>query len=102
MATVIDTPEGIANWYYLSAVSQLGFELRTGRNYYGRVSVLKGIQARGWVSVTGRATKINKMLALAELIHGQPATSPVINRAREALAAACEEEGVTIESVPVD
>jgi hypothetical protein len=101
MATVIDTPEGISAWYFLSAVSQLSLEIKTGRNYYGKTSVLKGIQARGWTSVTGRATKVNKMVALTELLHEQPA-SPVVNLARETLAAACAEMGITIEAVPAE
>jgi len=93
--TVLDTPEGINTWFYLSAVSQLGLEIKTGRNYYGRTSVLKGIQARGMTSVTGNATKINKMLALAELLWEQP-SSPVIDLARETLQAACDEMGIEI------
>jgi hypothetical protein len=97
--TVLDTPEQINAWRYLSAVSQLSLEVQLGTNYYGsRGSVLKGIQANGWTSVTGRATRRNKLLALAELLHEQP-SSPVIDLARKTLAEACEADGIQI--VPV-
>jgi hypothetical protein len=97
-AIVLDRPEQISAWVFLSAISQLALEVKTGQNYYGRTSVLKGIQAKGWTSVTGKATKINKVTALAELLHEQP-SSPVIDLARKTLDAACAEMGITFEVV---
>lgn len=94
-ATTIDTPEGISNWYFLSAVSQLHLELKTGMNYYGKTSVLKALQLRGYTSVTGRATVRNKVLALAELLEGQP-SGPVIDLARATLAAKLDELGLQV------
>lgn len=95
--TVIDTPAGIANWYYLSAVSQLTLELRTGRNYYGRTSVLTALVNRGWFEPQ-RATKRNKLIALATLIDnaGDEATGPVFDRAIETVANVSKEMGVIL------
>lgn len=99
--TVLDQPAQISAWYYMSAVSQLALEIKTGQNYYGsRGSVLKGIQARGLTSVTGNATRRNKLLALAELLHEQP-SSPVVDLARKTLAEALEKDGLVIVEEPI-
>lgn len=97
-AIVLDTPEQINHWVFASAISQLALEVKLGINTSSRGSVLKGIQARGWTSVTGRATRRNKLLTLAELLHEQP-SSPVVDLARRTLAEACEADGIQI--VPV-
>lgn len=94
MTTVLDKPEQITAWYYLSAVSQLALELKSGHNYYGRTSVLKGIQQRGWAPA-GKATRLNKALALAGLLYEQP-SSPVIDLARQTLAEVCDELQIEI------
>lgn len=91
--TVLDQPEQINAWVFLSAISQLGFEVSTGQNW-GRVSVLKAIQQRGWAP-EGRATRNAKLLALAGLLHEQP-SGPVVDRARGILAEACAKDGVII------
>lgn len=108
-AIVLDTPAQISAWQFMSAISQLTLELKTGLNFYGhRGSVLKGIQARGWTSVEGRATKRNKLLALSELldtaIRVDLHDGPVCQSAEEFLAETLAEMGVTIdrsETVPV-
>lgn len=97
--TIIDTPEGIATWRYLSAVSQLSLEISTGMNYYGKTSVLTALCNQG-VFPAMRATKKNKLIALATLVDNMgDDDGPVVTRAREVIAQGCDELG--IELVPV-
>lgn len=93
--TTIDTPAGISHWYFMSAVSQLGLELKTGLNYYGKTSVYKGIRQNMMPDLPPRATVVNKCVALATLLHEQPA-SPVIDLARKTLDEKCAELGIAI------
>lgn len=94
---------GIRVWTILSAISQLSLELKTGHNFYGKRSVYSGLAQHGLLAAERgtRATKRNKMLALADILTmceengldvGEVGTS-----ARETLAKACIEEGVVIE-----
>lgn len=94
MTIILDTPAQIQGWYFLSAVSQLAFELKSGHNWYGKTSVLKGIQARGWAPA-GRATRRAKILALAHLLDEQPA-GPVIDLARTTLQEALDADGLVL------
>ena len=93
-AVILDTPAQINGWQYLSAVSQLTSEIETGRNWYGKTSTLTALVRRG-IFPPQRATRTNKMLALAMLIHDVPG-GPVVDHARKALAKACAEDGVII------
>lgn len=109
MTISLDTPQQISAWQFMSAISQLTLELQTGMNYYGhRGSVLKGIQARGWTSVEGRATKRAKLLALSELLDTAKRVGihdgPVCAHAEKLLAETLASMGLMIEraeDVPV-
>jgi hypothetical protein len=96
---------GISAWFVLSAISQLSLEIKTGRNFYGKRSVYSGLAQRGLLAPGSptRATKRNKMLALANLLtmceDNGLATGEVGVSARKTLDAACIEEGVVIEPV---
>jgi hypothetical protein len=61
---------GITAWYVLSAISQLSLELKTGQNFYGKRSVYSGLAQHGLLAPERgtRATKRNKMLALADIL----------------------------------
>ena len=100
MTTLTQENGGISAWYFLSAISQLALEVKTGRNYYGSTSVLKGIQQRGWAPA-GRCTRRAKLEALANLLDGQPA-GPVIDLARQTLAEALEKDGLDLVRVAND
>lgn len=95
MTTTIDTPEGIQRWYLLSAISQLGLELSTGRNFYGKTSVYKGIRLNLVDGLPERATLRNKCLAMVTLLQHAPA-GPVAARAQAALAKVLSENGWVI------
>jgi hypothetical protein len=93
---MITTPEGINMWRVLSAVSQLGLELSTGTNFYGRTSVYTGIQRNMVDGLPVRATKRNKCLALATILGHMDASTlagPVCTRAARVLADVMAEEG---------
>lgn len=100
--TVIDTPQGISHWFLLSAVSQLGLEIKTGRNFYGKRSVYSGLRQHGLLAPErpDRATKRNKMLALADILDAASDQGidlgEVGRSARATLDAACAEMGVVI------
>lgn len=101
--TVIDTPQGIRVWTVLSAVSQLALELKTGHNYYGKRSVYAGLAQHGLLAEgrSPRATKRNKMLALADILtmcKENGLDGEVIASAQATLDKACAEEGVVIEA----
>ena len=97
MTVVIDTPAGISNWYFLSAVSQLTLELQTGRNYYGKTSVYKGIRLNFIPGLPARATKRNKVLALGCLLNSSSdQTGPLFEKGREVLASTLEEMGLEL------
>lgn len=102
--TVLDTPAQISAWQFVSGISQLSLEVKTGTNFYGsRGSVLKGLQARGWTSVTGRATKKAKVLALAELIataRDNGLDGPVTDLAQKTLTEALDANGWVLEVSP--
>lgn len=95
MSIVLDQPEQINGWVYMSAVSQLALEIRTRTNYYGKRSVYSGIRGRIVPAemLPARATRQNKILALTLLCHGH-APSPVFNLAREVLAEVAAVEGI--------
>lgn len=93
--TTIDTPRAISHWYFMSAVSQLGLELKTGLNYYGKTSVYKAIRLRMLPDAPPRATAVNKCVMLATLLHEQPA-GPVVDLARKTLDEKCAELGIEI------
>lgn len=94
---------GIRAWFVLSAISQLSLEISTGRNYYGKRSVYSGLAQHGLLAegAPTRATKRNKMLALANILtmceDNDLSTGEVGLRAKQVLATACDEEGVVIE-----
>ena len=84
--TIIDTPNGIANWRFASAVSLLSLEISTGRNYYGKVSVYKAIRRDYIDGLPERATVDNKILALMTLLENATdefRAGPVATRALE-------------------
>lgn len=94
MSAVLDQPEQITAWVYLSRISQLSLELKTGmltsrgRSVYG---VIRGtIIPADMLPKAG--TKRNKCLALAMLLHEQP-EGPVVNLARKNLNEILAEEG---------
>jgi hypothetical protein len=93
---------GIQAWFVLSAISQLSLEISTGRNFYGKRSVYGGLAQHGLLAEgrPARATKRNKMLALADILdmcdENGLATGAVGRTARETLATACAEMGVVI------
>lgn len=97
MSAVLDQPAQINAWVFLSRVSQLALELKTGLNTSSRGSVYKVI--RGQIipedMLPARATKQNKALALAMLLHDQD-SSPTIDLARTTLAEVLAEEGWVI------
>lgn len=92
--TVLDQPQQITAWVFLSRVSQLSLELKTGLNTSSRGSVYGAIRGRIIPAdmLPPRATKRNKALALAMLLHEQP-SSPVIDLARETLSEVLNENG---------
>jgi hypothetical protein len=96
---------GIRAWFVLSAISQLSLEISTGRNFYGKRSVYSGLAQHGLLAEGSptRATKRNKMLALANILtmckdNGLD-TGEVGKTAQATLDKACIEEGVVIEPV---
>lgn len=93
--TTIDTPQAISHWYFMSAVSQLGLEIKTGLNYYGKTSVYKALRLRMFPDAPARATVVNKCVMLATLLEDQPA-GPVIDLARKTLDEKCAELGIAI------
>lgn len=96
MEDIMVSPQ-ISNWYFLSAVSQLTLELETGHNYYGKVSVYKGIRARFIPALPARATVQNKLIAMAtllEAVDGEP--GEVFEHARKVLAAKLAELGLEL------
>lgn len=97
--TIIDTPEGISNWRFMSAVSQLSLELSTGTNFYGSRGSVYGPIRRDYIpGLPERATKRNKLIALATLLEGQPA-GPVVDRARATLAEVLDAAGLVLTQV---
>lgn len=93
--TVLDNPPAISMWYVLSAVSQLTFELKTGRNYYGKTSVYTGIRRNMIADLPARATVPNKLIALNCILTNCPdETGEVWDEARTVLAAKLEELGL--------
>jgi hypothetical protein len=99
MTVSLDKPEQINAWYVLSAVSQLSSEISTGHNWYGRTSVYTGIRANLIEGLPARATKRNKILALATMLENLPAdvlAGPVCTRAAKVLSDALAAEGLVI------
>ena len=98
-AVVLDTPAQISGWYYLSAVSQLSLEIRSGRNFYnnGKRSVYGALRGRIIPAdmLHPAATRANKVLALAMLCYDQPA-GPVIDAARALLDEVADTEGLVV------
>lgn len=92
---MLDTPAQINGWYYMSAVSQLTLEIRTGHNYYGKTSAYTGIRGRIIPAdmIPARATRTNKIMALTLLCYGQD-SGPVIDGARKVLAEVEATEGI--------
>lgn len=96
-ATVLDQPAQISNWYFLSAVSQLTLELETGRNYYGKTSVYKGIRMRFIPGLPERATVRNKLVAMGCLLDAvEGEDSEVFAKARTVLQVKLNELGLEL------
>lgn len=95
--TTIDTPQGIANWRLMSAISQLSLELSTGTNFYGKVSVYKAIRRDYIDGLPERATFANRCLALRTFLDNLPQEvldGPVCTRAAETLTRVMAEKGM--------
>lgn len=91
---------GIDFWRFASAVSQLSFELDTGRNWYGKTSVYKGIRLNFIPGLPARATVRNKLVALGCMLDAVPADKRAdggtFNKAEKVLAAKLEELGLEL------
>lgn len=97
MSFVLDQPAQISNWYFLSAISQLSLEIKTGRNFYGKVSVYKPLRERYMPGFPARATVQNKLLMLATLLEAAPdEDGPVFTSARATLADKLAELGLEL------
>lgn len=95
MSVVLDTPAQISGWVYMSAISQITLEIKTGTNFYGKVSAYKGVRGRIIPAemLPARATRLNKIMALTMLVWGQP-SGPVVDSARDLLGKIAAEEGI--------
>jgi len=93
----LDTPAQISNWHFLSAVSQLTFELETGKNWYGKTSVYKGIRNLFIPGLPPRATVQNKLVAMGMMLEAAEGDDgEVFDKARTVLAAKLEELGLEL------
>lgn len=65
--TVIDTPQGISAWVWLSRMHQIALELNTGLKHSGG-PILASMYRQGLIDVNLRGTKANKKMVLAAMV----------------------------------
>lgn len=75
MSTVIDTPDGIATWVWLSRMHQLAIELNTGMRS-SRGPILAGMFREGLIDVNLRGTAANKRMVLAAMVETMTEQDP--------------------------
>lgn len=74
MATVIDTPEGIAFFAFMQVLTGLRMEVTTGLKLSSRGSILKVAQQRYGVTSRTKKGALAEMIVLYEEITGKPYT----------------------------